>query len=724
MRPLGRALEQRLERIARFFRLPHWPYDPEAEVAWEGRGTWLRLSLVTWMMMAASLAATWLVVEQDWVMIELAVLLVIAFFVSYRLHFRHTSRLLANWLSFASALIVGLPHFRVLWPFDRGAYFTENFDAMGFLVLSFLWITVFRAFALRTVQDLVQTILPCGSILLLVLLVRPIMLTLGCLALVVLATLVLLTYEHRLAARQVFHPLTALARTRPGRPAGQFYSWPTLYALVIITALLVAYGAARLEFSGGVGTYLRIALTRQVMRWFMPRQNTNLPDSSVMLWRLDTWPESDLPVFRARTKIPANWRTGTYHTYTGSWWQRGLLRTTRAVQSGGWWDIPLEGSGASRTAASYVEQEIIPVKSLLGALPTLYCPVSVQVDQQSLRYDRDRVLYLRRYLPPGRAYRVVSYLPPVIAIQRPDTYMPPEMLETDLQLPDTLPQRVRDLAVELTRDAATPIEKVRAIEQHLMYEYEYTLTVTPSRQADFVDHFLFVTKKGFCHHFAGSMVILCRSLGLPSRLVSGFLPGEESLTEPDLYTIRERDAHVWPEVYFAGAGWVPFEPTPPEPEQRRPFAEAWEEFVADLKGFGQSLRGVAPGTYLSGFAALMVVATLLWLWRTEPARRAYRSRSRAPLPRLVRGYRRVRRALAATGAPAGEAIAPRELLAQLPERARPLKQEVADLTEKYLTARFSGRECAEEQARDYEAQVAQFLTDLRRRPERSTEPDS
>ena len=39
----------------------------------------------------------------------------------------------------------------------------------------------------------------------------------------------------------------------------------------------------------------------------------------------------------------------------------------------------------------------------------------------------------------------------------------------------------------------------------------------------------------------------------------GFLPGSR---EDGRYTVRSSDAHAWPELWFPGAGWLRFEPTP------------------------------------------------------------------------------------------------------------------------------------------------------------------
>ena len=141
-------------------------------------------------------------------------------------------------------------------------------------------------------------------------------------------------------------------------------------------------------------------------------------------------------------------------------------------------------------------------------------------------------------------------------------------LENFLQLPSSLPERVKNLANELTDGLASPIEKVKAIEDHLesLGNYRYSkidAQHTPENR-DYVDYFLFDTKVGYCDNFSTSMVILLRAAGLPARWAKGFTGGYQTGTKNDnkIYTILNSNAHSWPEVYFPGFGWLPFEPTP------------------------------------------------------------------------------------------------------------------------------------------------------------------
>jgi transglutaminase-like putative cysteine protease len=137
--------------------------------------------------------------------------------------------------------------------------------------------------------------------------------------------------------------------------------------------------------------------------------------------------------------------------------------------------------------------------------------------------------------------------------------------KTYLQLPQTLPQRVKDLATSLVAGSKTDYDKARAIEKYLSKNYPYNLDVrsTP-RNRDFVDYFLFDLKQGYCSYYASAMAVLARCAGLPARYVEGYMlppePTKESLTT---YIVTNMQAHAWVEIYFEGYGWLPFEPTSP-----------------------------------------------------------------------------------------------------------------------------------------------------------------
>ncbi len=137
-----------------------------------------------------------------------------------------------------------------------------------------------------------------------------------------------------------------------------------------------------------------------------------------------------------------------------------------------------------------------------------------------------------------------------------------------LQLPDSLPQRVRDLAAEVTANAPTPADKALAVRDYLRADGNFTYSQDidkPPRGSDGVDHFLFETREGYSDYFASAMTVLLRSVGVPARLAAGYAAGEfeEGAARR---AVRDSDSHGWAQVYFPGYGWIDFEPTPNWPE--------------------------------------------------------------------------------------------------------------------------------------------------------------
>jgi transglutaminase-like putative cysteine protease len=135
-----------------------------------------------------------------------------------------------------------------------------------------------------------------------------------------------------------------------------------------------------------------------------------------------------------------------------------------------------------------------------------------------------------------------------------------------LQLPEDLPQRVKDLSETLTADCSTDYDKAKAIEKYLSssnFKYNLDINSTPKNR-DFVDYFLFDQGEGYCTYFASAMTILARCAGLPARYVEGYiLPPEPAKDYGNTYIVTNEQAHAWVEIYFEGLGWIPFEPTSP-----------------------------------------------------------------------------------------------------------------------------------------------------------------
>jgi transglutaminase-like putative cysteine protease len=129
-------------------------------------------------------------------------------------------------------------------------------------------------------------------------------------------------------------------------------------------------------------------------------------------------------------------------------------------------------------------------------------------------------------------------------------------------VPSDLPPQLERLTREVVAGAETPVEQAAAIQAFLRSdEFTYTTEAQPGSGYEALTNFLLDDRKGYCEQFATSMAMMARILKIPSRVAVGFLPGKRNGNQWD---VSIRDMHAWPELYFAGYGWVRFEPTPAE----------------------------------------------------------------------------------------------------------------------------------------------------------------
>jgi transglutaminase-like putative cysteine protease len=233
---------------------------------------------------------------------------------------------------------------------------------------------------------------------------------------------------------------------------------------------------------------------------------------------------------------------------------------------------------------------------------------------------------LAQLIAEVESYTVISRPPePTIAELRarsPITAtLPPDLAERYLALPDTIPQRVLDLAQEIAGNATTRYDQAQAIERFLRaYPYNLDLPQPPSDR-DLVDYFLFDVQEGYCDYYASAMVIMARAVGVPARFATGYAQGSYD-HEQERWVVTEKDGHSWVEVFFDGIGWVEFEPTAGLPGLDRPGGEDLPEIpLPPLPARSARWWERIPWPLL-GLAALMVllIASIAWLWRPRSVR--------------------------------------------------------------------------------------------------------
>jgi transglutaminase-like putative cysteine protease len=267
--------------------------------------------------------------------------------------------------------------------------------------------------------------------------------------------------------------------------------------------------------------------------------------------------QSDATLFRVSAERAAYWRLVSLARFDGEKW--GLDSAGRVnVQSG---TIQTQDPPQVRVRLVETTFEILDLEGSL--LPAAVHPVEIafEGDQPEVSYDiRTGDLRTEDGLSRDMRYRVSSYVPDLTldalrggAIGDPG----PEYKE----IPGELSEEVLELLANWTADAETPADKLIAIQDRLR-GFGYSLDVEDSASKDYLTDFLTETRRGYCQQFATAFAVLARQLGYPARVSVGFLPGETDTAQPGQYLVRGTDAHAWPEVYFEGFGWVPFEPTP------------------------------------------------------------------------------------------------------------------------------------------------------------------
>jgi transglutaminase-like putative cysteine protease len=257
------------------------------------------------------------------------------------------------------------------------------------------------------------------------------------------------------------------------------------------------------------------------------------------------------------------WRGVAYDTYENGQWESTAPATASFQPEDEF--LPL-ADNTSRLAARYI------FSTNMGGQRLLYTPAypvwvsrasGVQffpADETSMDVETIRS---GKQLAAGESYQARAPVrnPTVAELREAGESYPDWVVEHYLQLPEGFSPRLQGLAEDVAGAGETPYDQAAAITEYLRGQIEYKERIAGlPPDVDPIEWVVLEGRQGFCNYYASAEVLMLRSLGIPARLVAGFSQGEKSETA-NIYTVRDRNAHAWPEVYFPGIGWVEFEPT-------------------------------------------------------------------------------------------------------------------------------------------------------------------
>jgi hypothetical protein len=107
-------------------------------------------------------------------------------------------------------------------------------------------------------------------------------------------------------------------------------------------------------------------------------------------------------------------------------------------------------------------------------------------------------------------------------------------------------------------------EKAERLVFRLKSEYRYSLNLAEDARNQLeetsLERFLFSRKTGTCEHFATALTLMLRAVGIPARLVTGFM-GADLNVVGRFYSVREKNAHAWTEAFIDGR-WTTLDAVP------------------------------------------------------------------------------------------------------------------------------------------------------------------
>jgi transglutaminase-like putative cysteine protease len=476
---------------------------------------------------------------------------------------------------------------------------------------------------------------------------------------------------------------------------------PVAAALVGLTAVLVIVrsGGRAARVPAGAAVAVALGLVAALAGPYLPmrgnpydpRETVKAPppqqrDSVSPLDRVSAWLQApDQQMFTVHTTRPENWRLAVLDRFDGVTWTSGA----RFVPAGN--RIP---------AVGHVTGTRVDQRFTIQNLPSVWVPAADRprtIDGLGVAVDPvSGVLTSAGPLRSGQAYTVIStardYDADALAVAEPARDAEARAATALPESPGTTARNAqvpafRKLAEQVTGDQSTGFQRAAKLADYLRSSARYDVSGLPGHTYAQLNYFLTRSKRGTSEQFATAYAVLARSVGLPTRVVVGFRPG---VGGNGVFEVRSGDVLVWPEVDFAGLGWVPFYPTPeqegrsqqsgsvPAGDTQQKLEAAQKNAASKNKGAGAGNSGPTPQpkppvikgpvhratpwwVYGSAAAALASLAYLVAVLILPMLRRRRRRTGGTPAARIAGAWEQAVETLHTVGLPAATALTAHEV---------------------------------------------------------------
>lgn len=466
--------------------------------------------------------------------------------------------------------------------------------------------------------------------------------------------------------------------------------------------LLSFIGAPLVQFSlSGVSGQVSSSVQSSITRGIQNRQ----PARQTADQRIGRGPNQldDTPLFEIQTDRPRLLRNQIFNSYTGAGWNQSDSQWAQFVTS--------TKNGRTRSEEEYIrlakeyegtEEITVKLRNLDTKTNVIFAPgIAVETPSLGQLVRRDGVV---AYGISGQKVREMSLKCVVAELDAlPDPIPSVEPIQQSLQ---NVPARVIQFANQVVNGNLTDFEKAQAIKEAIGTSCRYNLraAATPAGK-DPVDNFLFESKEGYCDLFASSMALMARSVGLPSRYVTGYLmdPADQ---DSGFTTIRNRDYHAWCEIYFPEKGWVPFDAT--ELAEEVPGGEVgatttpWQTFLSNLDWSIVSSIGMA---------LLVSAAAAFWWFALRKPAVDVKAGPRGDVVRIQNSFQRGLESYLRHPRRFSQTI--REFIAQAEPKLGNLAEPATNLAHQFESGMFGPTELSKDELKQLKAQTRQFLADLK-----------